>query len=397
VVVTREISFDEMGKQLLIIVSLLAIMIILSAIAAIYSQSPSLIANFATTLFVSSTVLNALLGYFLGRRKVERISLISIFINSVLCIIGAYLIFENVVLIYNNIKTKPTVTHFEVALTVPILLIIITYIASELTEKRIPEKYWRTARILGDRVRGIISSAGLAIIGPTGAFFGVRIMDPFFAIFVVLYAVIECWRTIGEIRFVRKKNNLLQTLEKVAEETFKAIPAIHSVETEYMDVAGHFIVIHLQATVSKILEEEYIESIADFMLTELIDRLGTVIYLRILIGTKEPKKVIIAVPVMDSETVASFPSEKTAIITLEYPSGRVLNKEIIDLKFDEYEKIPEAKAVEKLAKKNVLIIGAKSINEIAERVARHWFIEVIKLDKEKIEEVIETIKQNLAQ
>jgi len=391
--ISREISFSEMGYPLLIINVFLIALLFLSIIAALETSSPNLIANCATVFFIAPTIINGLVGYFLGRKGVKRISELSIVITVLFLLVGVFLLYDAVMLAYQGIIRKPKITHFEIALTIPIILIIITYIASEFCEKKIPEIYWRTSRVLGDRIRGVLSSAGLAIIGPTGAFFGVMKMDPLFALFTILYSLVELWRTAEEIKFILGKGRLLSVLRETAERTFKAVPVIHDVKIDFMNVSGRFVVAQISSTVSKFVEEEYVEALSSFMLTELINRLAPIVYLRVVIKLEKPKALTVAVALGDGEIVSKFPSKRVIIVTFDASTREIKEEKIIELKFDEYEKVPEAKAIENLARNRVLVLATKDISEIAKNVARNWFIRVIKTEKENLKDVLEEITQ----
>ena len=391
--ISRETSFSEIGYPLLIINGFLIALLFLSIIAALETSSPNLIANCATVFFIAPTIINGLVGYFLGRKGVKRISELSIVITVLFLLVGVFLLYDAVMLAYQGIIRKPKITHFEIALTIPIILIIITYIASEFCEKKIPEIYWRTSRVLGDRIRGVLSSAGLAIIGPTGAFFGVMKMDPLFALFTILYSLVELWRTAEDIKFILGKERLLSVLRETAERTFKAVPVIHDVKIDSMNVSGRFVIAQISSTVSKFVEEEYVEALSSFMLTELINRLAPIVYLRVVIKLEKPKVLTVAVALGDGEIVSKFPSKRVIIVTFDASTREIKEEKIIELKFDEYEKVPEAKAIENLARNRVLVLATKDISEIAKNVARNWFIRVIKTEKENLKDVLEEITQ----
>ena len=391
--ISRETSFSEIGYPLLIINGFLIALLFLSIIAALETSSPNLIANCATVFFIAPTIINGLVGYFLGRKGVKRISELSIVITVLFLLVGVFLLYDAVMLAYQGIIRKPKITHFEIALTIPIILIIITYIASEFCEKKIPEIYWRTSRVLGDRIRGVLSSAGLAIIGPTGAFFGVMKMDPLFALFTILYSLVELWRTAEDIKFILGKERLLSVLRETAERTFKAVPVIHDVKIDSMNVSGRFVIAQISSTVSKFVEEEYVEALSSFMLTELINRLAPIVYLRVVIKLEKPKALTVAVALGDGEIVSKFPSKRVIIVTFDASTREIKEEKIIELKFDEYEKVPEAKAIENLARNRVLVLATKDISEIAKNVARNWFIRVIKTEKENLKDVLEEITQ----
>ncbi len=391
--ISRETSFSEIGYPLLIINGFLIALLFLSIIAALETSSPNLIANCATVFFIAPTIINGLVGYFLGRKGVKRISELSIVITVLFLLVGVFLLYDAVMLAYQGIIRKPKITHFEIALTIPIILIIITYIASEFCEKKIPEIYWRTSRVLGDRIRGVLSSAGLAIIGPTGAFFGVMKMDPLFALFTILYSLVELWRTAEDIKFILGKERLLSVLRETAERTFKAVPVIHDVKIDSMNVSGRFVIAQISSTVSKFVEKEYVEVLSSFMLTELINRLAPIVYLRVVIKLEKPKVLTVAVALGDGEIVSKFPSKRVIIVTFDASTREIKEEKIIELKFDEYEKVPEAKAIENLARNRVLVLATKDISEIAKNVARNWFIRVIKTEKENLKDVLEEITQ----
>jgi len=391
--ISRETSFSEIGYPLLIINGFLIALLFLSIIAALETSSPNLIANCATVFFIAPTIINGLVGYFLGRKGVKRISELSIVITVLFLLVGVFLLYDAVMLAYQGIIRKPKITHFEIALTIPIILIIITYIASEFCEKKIPEIYWRTSRVLGDRIRGVLSSAGLAIIGPTGAFFGVMKMDPLFALFTILYSLVELWRTAEDIKFILGKERLLSVLRETAERTFKAVPVIHDVKIDSMNVSGRFVIAQISSTVSKFVEEEYVEALSSFMLTELINRLAPIVYLRVVIKLEKPKALTVAVALGDGEIVSKFPSKRVIIVTFDASTREIKEEKIIELKFDEYEKVPEAKAIENLARNRVLVLATKDISEIAKNAAQNWFIRVIKTEKENLKDVLEEITQ----
>ena len=391
--ISRETSFSEIGYPLLIINGFLIALLFLSIIAALETSSPNLIANCATVFFIAPTIINGLVGYFLGRKGVKRISELSIVITVLFLLVGVFLLYDAVMLAYQGIIRKPKITHFEIALTIPIILIIITYIASEFCEKKIPEIYWRTSRVLGDRIRGVLSSAGLAIIGPTGAFFGVIKMDPLFALFTILYSLVELWRTAEDIKFILGKERLLSVLRETAERTFKAVPVIHDVKIDSMNVSGRFVIAQISSTVSKFVEEEYVEALSSFMLTELINRLAPIVYLRVVIKLEKPKALTVAVALGDGEIVSKFPSKRVIIVTFDASTREIKEEKIIELKFDEYEKVPEAKAIENLARNRVLVLATKDISEIAKNAAQNWFIRVIKTEKENLKDVLEEITQ----
>ena len=393
--VIKETGFQEIGRQIALITVLIFVVLVLSAIAAIYSKSPSLMANLASVLFMTPTVLAGLTGYFLGRKGYEKVSTVSVIEAILFSAIGIYFLYNAIWLIYIGFTKKPITTGFEIALTVPIVIIIIAYICSEYIERKIPELYWKSARVVGDRTRGIVSSAGLGIIGPVGPFFGVPILDPFFGIFAVLYSAIELSRTIKEILFVRKKDALLRTLENLTEKTFRAIPAISDTKVEFLDVSGRFILAKVRAFVYEIIGEENVSKICDYMITELIDRLGTTLYVRVEIETTAPREIKIALPISNSKMVADFPGEKILIISTKLPTYDIGGREEIELKFSEFEKIPEARAVELIAKKKVSVIGVKGLSERAENALKHWFIKIIKLESEDLEEALRELKEKL--
>ncbi len=389
----RETGNREVGFKILVVFLITVGIVFLSFITAFLSGSPSIYAYVATIFFIESTILNGLIGFYIGKRNSKSLSKISIILSAISLVIGLILLFNSVTLVYRGFTDGVTIKHFEFALTVPILLIIITYITSEYIERKIPEEYWQTSRLLGDRIRGVISSSGVAIIGPTIAFFGILTLEPVFAVFVVLYAIVEAIRTVKEILYVKNKNVLIKTLDDVIEKTFKEIPSILDASVNYIDVSGKFIVVDVEADVSSLLEEEYIEDVRDFMYIELLSRLGTIIFLRVKVKRITPSEVYVAISVSEDGKVGEFPSEDVKIVKLDVKTGDELGEEDVNLKFDEYEKIPYARAVETIAKKGVSFIIAKEFNDIARNATRHWFIREIKVEGEDFKDALAKFKK----
>jgi len=391
----KETGDRDVGFKVFIIFLTTILVIFLTTVTALFSGGPSLYAYVATIFFIESTIVNGLLGFYLGKRGSESLSKISIISSIILLAIGSIFLLNSIVLIYQGFTNGVFIKYFELALTIPIILIIITYVASEFVERKIPEEYWKTSRVLGDRLRGIISSSAVAIIGPTIAFFGIPSLEPIFAIFVVIYAVVELVRTVREILFVRNKDILIKTLDNVIEKTFKEIPSILDAKVNYIDVSGKFIVVDVEADVSSLIEDEFVKNISDFMFIELINRLGTIIFLRVKIKKLRPKEIYVAVSVKSDGKVGEFPSKEVNVVKLNVETGEEMSEEVINLEFDEYEKIPYARAVETIAKKGVNFIIASNFNEIAQNATRHWFIREIKVEEEDFKEALEKFKNTI--
>jgi len=387
----KETPYEKVGRNIGYITMVYLGIVALNILATFMTRTPNLIINLATLLFILVTPIVAWISSTWGK-KGKKAGSTAVAISIVLTITGLAVFIYGILQLWTALNVRPLITHFEIALTVPLITIISSYIIAELYERKIPEIYWRVSRAISDRVRGAVSSSGIAIVGPTIAFFGLLNFDAYFAFLTLAYSLIELKRTISEILTTRKQRKLETQLKENLTKVLTSIPAVVSVDDIILDPANNFIHIRVKFSVSHVLSDKEIEAAIDYAMTYIIENFGIVSHVYVEVEKKVPDTIKVSIPVKDDNVISEqFRAPKYAIVEIKTVSGEISNREIIDKPISD-DKMAEVQAMRSLVSKGVSVIGTKNIDPKAENEAKGWLIKIVRVRSNTLDEAIDEIK-----
>jgi len=392
-VIVKETSYNEVGKPLIFVLLGYIGIIFLNIIAAYYSRTPNLYFALSALIFILTTPLSATISFkrAMGRKKASTIIL---YTTLLLILVGILILAYGIYSLWIALTIRPLIRNFEFALIIPIITIIITYFLAEYLEKKIPELYWRFSRAVADRVRGGVSAAATAIIGPAIAFFGLLNFDAYFAFLSLIYAIIEMKRSLDEIRTTSKLKKNLDSLNEHLTKALRTIPNIIKIEDLIFDPANQFLIVYSKFAVSEFLDDEVIDKIVDYALTYIIENFGIVSFVRIEVDKSKVEKIRVALPLKNGDEINEDFNASKYLIAEILPNGEIISKDIIELRNTNDKMIGVEKARE-LVKKRVMIVGTKKIDEKAQRELNGWFTKIFLLKTNNLEDAIKHIAKSI--
>lgn len=391
----RETSYDQVGKYIIQTTLIYILVIILNAVAAYLTGTPNLYFNLASLIFILSTPLAAMIAFNRARKR-KIASTINLGITLTIILVGVAILAYATYLLWIALTVRALIRRFEIALSIPILTLIIAYILSERLEKKIPEHYWRLSRAISDRVRGAVSSPATAIIGPTIAFFGLLNFDAYFALLPLAYSIIELSRTIREVIATRKqKKNLDMFNENLAKSLMK-IPNVMGIKDAVFDPTNQFLIVGAKFTVSSFLNDEEVEKLIDYVVTFVLENFGIVVFVRVEVEKTPVERVKVALPIKsDNELAETFVSDKYLIAEID-KEGKIISKEVVSIG-NSSDKMREVEKAREIVKHKVMVIGYRNIGSLAKRELEGWFTTVMKIDSNDVEEALKEIVSKIIQ
>lgn len=392
-IIIKETQYGEVGKPLVFVLLGYVIIVLLNIIAAFYSKSPSLYFALSALIFILTTPLSATISIKAAMKR-KKASPTIMYVASLLLLVGILTLSYGLYSLWIALTIRPLIRNFEFALIIPIITIVITYLLAEYLERRIPELYWRFTRTIADRVRGGVSAATTAIIGPSIAFFGLLYFDAYFSFLALIYALIEMKRSLDEIRTTKKIRKNLDSFNKRLTNVLNTIPNISKIEDLIFDPANQFLIVYSKFYVPAFLDNETIERIVDYAYVYIIENFGVVSFIRIEVNKIGVDKIKVALPLKnDNEINEDFNTDKYLIAEIS-PSGEVVSREIIKLE-NTNDKMKSVEKARELIRRKVMIVGAKKIDKKAKRELNGWFTKIVSINTNILDEALKSIIRSI--
>lgn len=198
--------------------------------------------------------------------------------------------------------------------------------------------------------------------------------DPGIAIVIGIIGLRESLsRAIRTFKATTKKEeteNTLSTLKNICLE----LPNVVDVKDIWLVEFGYYCYGGCRVLLSPIITNNKIKEIKQYIISRIIHTIPRIVAIDILLEKVKEGVIKIAVPIADSNTVASFDeATKFTILSIKYPETDIIGEEIADIVVSEYKIIPAQKARE-LVSKQVEAVLSKEISSIALNELEGWFI-----------------------
>ena len=294
------------------------------------------------------------------------------------------------VIVFLNIPYSEFLPNPHIAIAAALVSFLFFAIVGLKLEDALKEHNRWIAIFFGDFSNLLMISSLFPIAGTLLNLLAVLWMEPAMAIVILLILLRE---TIGDtiraykVKFGKWKK---EPIEKRLREICEMFPIVRKVSEISLHQFVRFIVGNIKLCVSPLVEEKDFENLRYIILRKSLYEIPGLLTVRIAIEKLEKDVIPVGIPLANENKVGTLDGTKKILITeINYPSGEVKKKEVIDIKGFEKYTINPVRPIAAMLTKKVIGIIAKNAEEIAANAARGWLMKVIITDKDTVEQALE--------